>query len=150
MAGDLRRRYEFGVLVLIVGVLALLLMQALERTRREIEEAAVQSEIAALRVELLDRVAHREVHGGPLPQSDNPVRWAEREPQAYRGELSTRPAENGVWFFDVPQGDLVYRYRAGDEARYRLERVGRAAATDNVPGRLAGVGLRRVVSTARN
>ena len=78
MAGDLRRRYEFGVIVLIVGVLALLLMQALERTRREIEEAAVQSEVAALRVELLDRVAHREVHGGPLPQSDNPVRWAGR------------------------------------------------------------------------
>ena len=149
MAGDLRRRYEFGVLVLIVGVLALLLMQALERTRREIEEAAVQSEIAALRVELLDRVAHREVHGGPLPQSDNPVQWAGREPQGYRGELSTRPAENGVWYYDLRQGELVYRYRAGDEAHYRLERMGRAAA-DNVPGRLAGVGLRRVVGTARN
>lgn len=150
MAGDLQRRYEFGVLVLIVGVLALLLMQAIERTRREIEEAAMQSEIAALRVELLDRVAHREVHGGPLPQSDNPVRWAGGEPQGYRGELSARPAENGVWYFDLRQGDLVYRYRAGDEARYRLERVGRAAAADNVPGRLAGVGLRRVGGSARN
>ncbi len=150
MAGDLRRRYEFGVLVLIVGVLALLLMQAIERTRREIEEAAMQSEVAALRVELLDRVAHREVHGGPLPQSNNPVGWAGRDPQGYRGELSARPAENGVWYFDLRQGDLVYRYRAGDEARYRLERVGRAAAADNVPGRLAGVGLRRVGGSARN
>ena len=43
MAGAPRRRYEFAVLVLIIGALALLLLQALERARREIEDAAVQS-----------------------------------------------------------------------------------------------------------
>ena len=43
MAGTPRRRYEFAVLVLIIGVLALLLLQALERARREIEELKRQN-----------------------------------------------------------------------------------------------------------
>ena len=97
MAGAPRRRYEFAVLVLIIGALALLLLQALERARREIEDAAVQSEIAALRIALLERAAHREVHGGTWPASDNPVDWAGRAPEPYRGTLSVAPAGHGVW-----------------------------------------------------
>jgi len=66
------RRYEFPVLVAIIGVLAFLLMNALDRVREEFEEAAVQSEVAALRVELMDRLAHHQLVGGALPESRNP------------------------------------------------------------------------------
>ena len=147
MAGAPRRRYEFAVLVLIIGALALLLLQALERARREIEDAAVQSEIAALRIALLERAAHREVHGGTWPASDNPVDWAGRAPEPYRGMLSVAPTGHGVWYFDTTRRELVYLYRSGDTARFRLERAAPMAGSDTVPGRLAGIGLRRVDAT---
>ncbi len=144
------RRYEFAVVVLVVSVLALLLMQAIEQTRRQVEEAAMQSEVAALRIELLARVAHREVHGGGLPASDNPVLWAGRVPEGYRGEMAAPPAQGGAWYFDTGRGELIYRYRAGDEARFRLERrAGSPFSGGEMPGRLAGIGLRRVVSAER-
>ena len=91
------RRYEFPVLVGIIGVLAFLLMNALERVREEFEEAAVQSEVAALRVELMDRLAHHQSVGGALPASRNPLRWIEREPGNYLGELDATPEADGVW-----------------------------------------------------
>ena len=43
------RKYEFAVLVVIIGILALVVMGALERVRDEIEEASVQTEAAAIR-----------------------------------------------------------------------------------------------------
>ena len=141
MAGRGTRRYEFAVLVVIVGLLALLLMQSLERTGRDIEEATVQSEIAALRIELLDYLAHREAQGGGLPASRNPVRWVKREPAGYRGELDSAPKEKSLWYFDVRREVLVYRFRDGREALFRLER---GAAAANAPAGFAGVGLRRL------
>lgn len=145
MADSNRRMYELALLATVVAILAAFLLPALERTRRDFEEAAVQSEVAALRVELLDRLAHREAVGGALPGGANPAEWTAYRPQGYVGELDSAPAESGVWYFDRRAGELVYRYRAGGEARFRLTRgvagvdVGVAA-----PGRLAGVGLVRV------
>jgi len=135
------RKYELPLLVAIIGVLALLLLNALEAMRVEIEEAAVQSEVAALRVELLDRLAHRQRVGGPLPASPNPLRWVERMPQNYVGERDSAPEEKGVWYFDARRETLVYRYRGGNEAAFRLVR-GREAS--GVAGSLGGIGLQRV------
>ena len=145
MATGKTRKYEFAVLVVIIAVLALLLMRALEWAREEVEEAAVQSEAAALRIELLDRLAHREAQGGKLPASNNPLRWVRRVPENYRGEFDVPPEENAVWYFDRRHDELVYRFHSGREARFRLERgLGAAPGAENVPARLAGVGLRRV------
>ena len=145
MADNNRRMYELAVLAAVIAILAAFLLPALERTRRDFEDAAVQSEVAALRVELLDRLAHREAVGGALPGSANPAEWTAYRPQGYVGELDSAPEESGVWYFDRRAGELVYRYRAGGEARFRLARgaVG-AEAGAAVPGRLAGVGLVRV------
>jgi hypothetical protein len=135
------RKYEFSVLVGIIGILALVLLVALDRIRGEFEAAAMQSEAAAIRVELLDRLAHREAVGGKLPESDNPLRWITRQPAGYVGELDPPPTQGSVWYFDRRRDELVYRFRSGREARFRLVR-GREVA--NVQGGLAGVGLRRV------
>ena len=135
------RKYEFAVLVVIIGALAMVLMGALERSRAEIEEATVQTEVAAMRIELLDWLAHREAFGGKFPESRNPIRWVGRQPEGYLGELEEAPADRGVWYYDLKQQLLVYRFRAGREARFRLE-VGVGAA--GVPASLAGVALRRV------
>ena len=135
------RKFEFAVLALIAGILALVLMGALERAQESVEEATVQAEAAALRVELLDALAHRAAFGGALPSGDNPLRWAGREPAAYLGELAAPPSQCSVWYFDLTRGELVYRFRSLREARFRLVRGAEAAG---VAGTLAGVGLRRV------
>ena len=140
------RRYEFPVLVAIIGVLALLLMNALDRVREEFEEAAVQSEVAALRVELMDRLAHHQLVGGVLPVSRNPLLWIERKPGNYLGELDATPGGGGVWYFDRKREELAYRYRSGREVRFRLVRGVEAVG---VKSSLAGVGLARI-GEARN
>ena len=139
-----RRRYEFALIVTIVGVVALLLMRALESTRDALDEAGLQAEVAALRVELLDVLAHREAYGGELPQSANPLRWVARAPAAYLGEFDSAdaaPQTRGVWFFDRSRGELVYRLHSGRDARLRLQRGADAAPAT---GALGGVGLLRV------
>ena len=143
MAALERRKYEFLLVIVIIGVLALVLMNALERTREDVEEAAMQAEVAALRVELLGRLAHRETFGGALPESRNPLRWVDRQPPGYLGELDAldaAPLAGGVWYFDTGRQELVYRFRQGREGRFRLVR---GAETKGVKGVLGGVGLRR-------
>ena len=139
-AGRSRRKYELAVVVLVVALLAWLLMRALDRARAEVEEATVQSE-AALRVELLDAQAHRAAFGGALPTGDNPLRWVNRQPASYLGELDAAPEAGGAWYFDRARGELAYRFRSGREARFRLVRGAEAAGA---PGALGGVGLLRV------
>lgn len=139
--------YEFAVVAAILGVLAWLLLGAIERTAQSVEEAGVQSEAAALRVELLDAQAHRAAFGGPPPAGDNPVVWTGRAPAAYLGELDAAPLEGGVWYFDRPRGELAYRFRSGREARFRLV-YGAGAA--NVAGGLGGVGLLRTDGVSGN
>lgn len=141
------RKFEFAVLVVIVGILAVILMSALERVRESFEEAAVQSEVAAIRVELLDWLVHREIVGGKLPESRNPIRWIARQPQNYLGELDGAPKERGVWYFDTGRQELVYRFRFEREARFRLVRGVEAAG---VQGSFVGVGLRRVEVVSEN
>jgi len=141
------RKFEFAVLVVIIGILAVVVMNALEKVREDFEEAAVQSEAAAIRVELLDWLAHREAVGGTLPESRNPIRWIARLPQGYLGELETAPKERGVWYFDTRRQELVYRFRFDREARFRLVR-GREAVS--AAGSFAGVGLNRVEIVSEN
>ena len=140
-AGRSRRKYELAVVVLVVALLAWLLMRAIDGAREEVEEATVQSEAAALRVELLDAQAHRAAYGGAPPAGDNPLRWVDRQLPAYLGELDAAPQARGVWYFDRARGELVYRFRAGREARFRLVRGADAAGAAGV---LGGVGLLRV------
>ena len=135
------RKFEFSVLVVIIAILALVLMAALERARDDFEEAAVQMEAATIRVELLDWLAHHEAVGGKLPASRNPIRWIGRVPENYLGELDVAPKERAVWYFDTAQQELVYRFRASREARFRLVRGVEALG---VQASFGGVGLRRV------
>ncbi len=135
------KKLELFVVAAILGVLATLLLDALAGMQREMETAVMQSEVAALRVELLDRLSHREVFGGVLPDSDNPVVWTGRSPDGYLGEFDRPPEQRGVWYFDRSAKLLVYRSRGGEDYRFRLARN---AGRVNGPATLAGVGLVRV------
>ncbi|MBI2306813.1 MAG: hypothetical protein HYU78_05870 [Rhodocyclales bacterium] len=140
MAAVRDRKFEFFVVAAILGILLYLLLDALTGVQREMEEATALAEISALRVELLDRLSHREGFGGPLPAGDNPVVWAGREPTGYVGEVDRAPSGSGLWYFSRADGMLVYRFHAGDEWRYRLARSGRGEGA----AVLGGVGLVRV------
>ena len=137
----MRRYYEFFVVVVLLGILALVLMQSLGRVRGEMEEAGVQAEAAAIRTELIEAIVHRETFGGALPNSDNPVDWVSTPPRNYLGALEKGPEEKAVWYFDRHVNELVYRFRDGHRARFRLSRdAGRTGSR----GVIAGVGLLRL------
>lgn len=137
----MRRYYEFAVAVILIGILALMLMRSLGEVRLAMEEATVQSVAAAMRIELVEAVVHRETTGGALPASVNPVDWVSVRPAAYLGERDTLPKETSVWYFDRTAGELVYRFHDGHRARFRLSREGAAAQGRAV---IAGVGLARL------
>lgn len=137
----MRRYFEFAVVALVLSVLAIVLTLSLGRAQRDMEEAGVQAEAAALRTQLIERLAHRETFGGALPKSDNPLDWVDSKPLNYLGELDAPPAESGAWYFDRQVGELVYRFRDGHHARFQLSR---AAGSRDGQGVLAGVGLLRL------
>ncbi len=141
MAAGREKKLEYLVLASILAVLLLGILEAIGRLQRQIEEAAVLSEITALRVEILDRLSHREVFGGMLPSGDNPVDWAGRRPMPYAGEMERAPVEQGVWYFDTADRVLVFRSRHGADFRFRLMR---ADGRQQAPAVLAGVGLVRI------
>ena len=141
MDGSRRGEDEIALVGGLGGGVGGVLVGALGGAREDVEDAAVQVEIAALRVELLDWLAHREAWGGKLPESRNPLRWVARQPAGYLGELDTPPEQGGVWYFDRSRQELAYRFRSGREARFRLARGVESAGA---AGRLAGVALRRV------
>ncbi|KXB30251.1 hypothetical protein AT959_12900 [Dechloromonas denitrificans] len=137
----MRRYYQFAVVVILVSILTLFLMQALGRAMSDMEEAGVQVEAAVIRTELLEVLAHREIFGGELPKTDNPVEWVVSKPRNYLGAVDKAPDESGVWYFDRQAGELIYRFEDGHQARFRLSRE---AGPSNARGVIAGVGLLRL------
>ena len=138
----MRRYFEFSLVVVLIGLLAMQLTRMLDDMGDTSEEAAVQMEVASMRAQLLEKVAHREAFGGNLPQSDNPVAWLDSPPaRGYLGEFDQPPSTRSAWYFDRGEHLLVYRFRDGHVARFRLSR--QAGRTDS-PGVLAGVGLQRL------
>lgn len=137
----MRRYYEFFIVVILIGILALVLLQALWRTGNQMEEADVQADAAAIRVDLIEVVAHREVFGGELPKSDNPLDWVANRPVKYLGEVEGMPDSTSVWYFDRQAKELVYRFRDGHRARFKLSRDGNV---DSPRAVVAGVGLLRL------
>jgi len=141
----MRRYYEFAIVVLLISVLALVLLKALGRAGSEMEEASVQADAAAIRVGLMEVVAHRETFGGSLPKSENPVDWVANRPANYLGAVDGVPDGKSVWYFDQGAKELVYRFRDGHRARFRLSRDGNV---DSPRAVVSGVGLLRLEDQA--
>jgi hypothetical protein len=142
----MRRYYEFALVVVILGLISLFLLQRLNGVRDEMEEATVQSDVASMQMQLLERIAHRETFGGTLPASENPVDWLPSPPRAYLGALDQVPAEVSVWYFDRRQKMMVYRFRDGHSAVFRLNRNTRQGENKGV---FAGVSLQRQADQPR-
>lgn len=118
----MRRYYEFALVVIVIGVASLFLMERLNAVRDEMEDATVQTEVASIRSQLLEVIAHRETFGGLLPNSENPVDWLAVPIPKYQGAFDQAPEATSVWYFDSQKKQLAYRFRDGHEARFRLNR----------------------------
>jgi hypothetical protein len=136
----MRRYYEFALVVVILGLISLFMLHRLNGVRDDMEEATVQSDVASMQMQLLEKIAHRETFGGSLPVSENPVDWLPSPPRSYLGGLDQAPAEASVWYFDLRQKVLVYRFRDGHSAIFRLNRNTRQGENKGV---FAGVSLQR-------
>ncbi|MBV8500800.1 MAG: hypothetical protein JO006_03700 [Paucibacter sp.] len=138
----MRRHLEFAVVVLVFSVLFIQLLRALDTMAEAADEADFQIEVSTLRTQLLEIVVHHEMIGGSLPTSANPMAWIQGMPlRHYAGELDAIPAARSLWYFDYRSQLLVYRFRDGHTARFRLTRQ---AGPGDRPGALAGVGLQRL------
>lgn len=144
MDRGIARKYEFPLMVLIICAVAWLLLNALQEMREQYEATNMQVEVYVLRNQLLDRLAHHQSVGGPLPNSHNPLVWADYKPVNYLGELDNAPAEGNVWYFDTRRQELTYRYRSGREARFRLVGLVGGSTAVGAQGTLGGIGLLRV------
>jgi len=137
----MRRYLEFAVVILIISALTIGLYGALIHAKGDMEEAVVEAELASLHAQLLEKMAHREVFGGALPKGDNPVRWVENKPANYLGEFDHPPAQQGVWYYDVSNQVLIYRFQDGRLAGFRLSS---ASANESVGQGISGVVLQRM------
>ena len=136
----MRRYYEFSLVFIVLGLISFFLLQRLNAVRDDMEGATVQLDVVSMQMHLLETIAHRETFGGTLPASENPVDWLPSPPRAYLGELDQAPVEISVWYFDRSQKTLVYRFRDGHSAVFRLNRNARQGENKGV---LAGVSLQR-------
>jgi hypothetical protein len=136
----MRRYYEFALVVVVLGLISLFMLQRLNAVRDNMEEATVQSDVASMQMQLIETIAHRETFGGTLPASENPVDWLPAPPRSYLGKLDQAPADVSVWYFDRRQKTLVYRFRDGHSAVFKLNRNTRQGENKGV---FSGVSLQR-------
>jgi hypothetical protein len=137
----MRRYYEFAIVILLISILSLILWKAIGQASVDMEEAGVQADVAAIRIGLMEVVAHNETFGGGLSKSDNPLDWVAARPARYLGEADGVPDSHSVWYFDRKSNELVYRFRDGHRARFRLSRDRNIESQRAV---VAGVGLLRL------
>ena len=137
----MRRYLESAVIFLVIGALSLVLFNALNAARDDMEEASVQGALQSMRTQLMEVMAHRETAGGALPTSDNPLDWITARPANYLGAVDTPPEQKSIWYYDKRTHTLIYVYRDGRLAHFQLSRTARAAG---VRGVMSGIGLVRV------
>ncbi len=111
--------------MLVLALIATLILVALDRfvtVRVEAERVAMEAVVQALRATVLEHVLHGRVtadRGQAINlQGENPMRWLDRPPPNYLGELAGPDPANipgGQWYFDTHSHLLVYRV---DHAAY--------------------------------
>ena len=114
--------FQWAVLLIVIGVVAIGLIQALERARNQAEREAIELTVRNMRTGLQLAMGEALMHQREAEIASwvgsNPVRWLSREPAGYRGDCTHGDGSElngGEWCFDLTQKRLLYRpYRVGD------------------------------------
>ena len=104
---------EFAVIVLLVAIISAVLLTRYGELRRDAEQAAARSVLAALRVSLHAQMVRSGGDPSTLARlaNENPVTWLQRPPSNYVGEMETLiPAAmaKDSWVFIKRDKMLVY------------------------------------------
>ncbi len=116
--------FQAAVVFLILGVLALVLLRALNEVEEQAERQMVELMLRNMRTgmqyamgEALMRQRENEIAAWA---GGDPTRWLEVPPLGYRGECSVEERRNlpeGAWCFERDSRQLVYRPRNAKQLR---------------------------------
>jgi hypothetical protein len=116
-----------GLLVILSGLLLGYALHYQEQAEKTAVDLTIRNIRSGLRFEVAERMIHGRGREIPELLAGNPVRWLQRPPAGYAGEIGSRETWNiaaGNWFFDVDARELGYVPRLS----FRLERD---ASSDN-------------------
>jgi len=111
---------EFGVVAVILGIVAAVLLDRLRYYQEAAEKADMEYTVAALKSALRLQVSTLMVEGrmgecSKLAQQ-NPMDWLQQKPANYFGEFDGVPPDTvprGGWYYDRAERELVYRVHLG-------------------------------------
>ena len=144
------RYAEYGLLVLIIGLIALFLLNRVRSIQKHAERMAVMGEINAMRAGVLamqnppEGTSKRDLPGM------NPVRLLLRTPpRDYLGPVQTTHERNippGSWYFLRDKGFLVYKARFALDFSFTKEPTRRIRLALESPRQLRIGSQRRVLA----
>jgi prepilin-type N-terminal cleavage/methylation domain-containing protein len=132
--------FEFAVVVVIVGVLAIVLLERLlvyqEYAEKTAMEMTVRNVRTGLRYQIADLMNQDRMREVDRLLNENPVTWLETPPPNYLGQFRNPAPDQiapGNWYFDTAKRELVYLpnrkrfFKPGgtgrDEIRFRVTAV---------------------------
>lgn len=127
-------KFEFVIVVIIIGVVSLLLAERLNHIEMEAERTEVDLTIRNIRVGIQLAVGEHVMHGEDARIAEiaeiadaSPVDFLGYLPRGFRAEASY-PEAAGEWAYNIPRRELAYRPRlpkafdGREELRWRYER----------------------------
>ena len=109
------RYAEYGLLILIIGLIALFLFHRVRTTQKQAERMAVMGEINAMRAGVVAMQDPPEATSQKDLPGMNPVRLLlQTPPKNYLGPVRTpdeRDIPPGSWYFRPDKGLLIYKAR---------------------------------------
>jgi len=115
---------ELSVALAIICVFLYFLLDRMSYTEEMAEKSIMESTAAslqsALRIETVSRMTRGESNTIEEMALINPVKWLQRPPENYLGELpgpAPIDAQHGTWYYDSKTRVLVYRINMGEYFR---------------------------------
>lgn len=137
-------KFEFAIVVAVIGVLAMLFLARIEVVQAEAERTQVDLTVRNIRVGIQLAVGELIMQGREEQMARlaaaNPVSFLGKPPEGYEGEAGS-PARAGGWSWDPVMRDIAYRPRLPSAFNGRAELRWRYQSTPGTAGRPGGLRL---------
>jgi type II secretory pathway pseudopilin PulG len=118
-------RFDFAVTLTVIGILATLLLNYLNKAQNDIEKVIVETQLNSLRLSLAEHWVDKSLKNQSINSetliNSNPMLLLAERPDNYIGEFYKAPSnKKAVWYFDTAKKQLIYVFNDGHQARYGL------------------------------
>jgi len=147
------RYAEYGLLVLIIGLIALFLLNRVRTIQKHAERMAVMGEINAMRAGVVAMLEPPEGTSKKDLPGMNPVRLLQAPPKNYLGPVRNpqeRDISPGTWYFRPDKGLLVYKTRFALEFPFTKEPTRKLQFALESPPLASPKLERRILACGRN